>query len=546
MPHSVSPDLQPTGTAADETMEEAVDVQNTEASCPTKEDEEMGDIDSEEKKPVKADDSDEMDEPTPAQEDIKPDPSPVKVKQEINLENIFDDMSSDEEFPSSAAPDTKVSPSPQDAPSPINIGPTARASDPEVMRSFYQRLFPWRPLFQWLNHSPMPSNDFAHREFAFTLSNDAYLRYQSFPNSELLRRDVLRLMPSRFEIGPVYSTNPRDRKTLRGSTAFKPIAKELCFDIDLTDYDDVRTCCDKANICIRCWQFITMAIKVVDVALRDDFGFKHIMWVYSGRRGAHAWVCDKKARTMDDSKRRAIAGYLEVIKGGAQSGKKVNVKRPLHPHLARSLETLKSHFQADILEDQDPWATQEKADRLLQLLPDRTLNESLRKKWDSAPGRSSASKWADIDALAKSGASKSLDTKALLEAKQDIVLEYTYPRLDIEVSKKLNHLLKSPFVVHPGTGRVCVPIDTRKLEAFDPLAVPTVTELLGEIDKWSGPEEVGGRNVQDWEKTCLKPYIDYFRTFVAGIIRDEKESEKEVKVKREREEGVAAPEAMEF
>jgi DNA primase small subunit len=149
-----------------------------------------------------------------------------------------------------------------------------------------------------------------------------------------LRKDVLRLMPSRFEIGPVYTTNPRDRKTLRKSTAFKPLAKELCFDIDLTDYDDIRTCCDKANICKKCWQFITMAIKVVDVALRDDFGFKHIMWVYSGRRGAHAWVCDKKARQMDDTKRRAIAGYLEVIKGGTQSGKKVNLKRPLHPHIA--------------------------------------------------------------------------------------------------------------------------------------------------------------------------------------------------------------------
>lgn len=148
-----------------------------------------------------------------------------------------------------------------------------------------------------------------------------------------IRKDVLRLMPSRFEIGPVYSTNPRDRKQLKNLSAFRPLSKELCFDIDLTDYDDIRTCCDQANICIKCWQFITMAIRVVDVALREDFGFKHIMWVYSGRRGAHAWVCDKKARTMDDQKRRAVAGYLEVLKGGAQSGKKVNVRRPLHPHL---------------------------------------------------------------------------------------------------------------------------------------------------------------------------------------------------------------------
>ena len=152
--------------------------------------------------------------------------------------------------------------------------------------------------------------------------------------SRSLRKDILRLNPSRFEIGPVYTANPRDRKTLRKSTAFRPMAKELVFDIDLTDYDEIRTCCNKANICHKCWAFVTMAIKVVDAALRDDFGFQHIMWVYSGRRGAHAWISDKRARNMDDQKRKSLAGYLEVIKGGAQSGKKVNVKRPLHPHLA--------------------------------------------------------------------------------------------------------------------------------------------------------------------------------------------------------------------
>jgi DNA primase small subunit len=195
-----------------------------------------------------------------------------------------------------------------------------------------------------------------------------------------------------------------------------------------------------------------------------------------------------------------------------------------------------------VLEKQNPWGTAEQAEKLLLLLPDRTLNESLRKKWDAAPGRSSKSKWADIDAVAKTGASKHLDSKALLEAKQDIVLEYTYPRLDIEVSKKLNHLLKSPFVVHPGTGRVCVPINPKALEEFDPLEVPTVQSLLKEIDEWKAEETEGddaAKSLQDWEKTSLRPYIEQFRNFVLGIMKDERD----VKVKRERDDG---PDAMEF
>ena len=38
------------------------------------------------------------------------------------------------------------------------------------------------------------------------------------------------------------------------------------------------------------------------------------------------------------------------------------------------------------------------------------------------------------------------------ESTQDLIIQYTYPRIDTEVSRKLNHLLKAPFCVHPGTG----------------------------------------------------------------------------------------------
>lgn len=385
------------------------------------------------------------------------------------------------------------------------------------------------------------------------MSSNAYLHR--------FRKDILKMNPSRFEIGPVYNRNPRDRKTLGGGQ-LKPLAKELVFDIDLTDYDDIRTCCTKANICDKCWAFVTMSIKVVDTALREDFGFQHILWVYSGRRGAHAWVCDPRARNLPDDRRRGIAGYLDLIRGGTNSGKRVNLKRPLHPHMNRSLEILKPYFAQTTLVDQDTFVSTEQAQRLISLLPDKGLNESLRRKWDSAPDRSSTSKWADIDALAKTGKSSTLNTTALRDAKQDIVLEYTYPRLDSEVSKKMIHLLKSPFVIHPGTGRVCVPIDIRNVEEFDPLSVPTVTELLSEIDSWDaenpsngaaeGPEgdgsalhdsdARGGRKLQDYEKTSLKPYIDYFRSFIAGLNKEERHG------KRERHEDVpeVKSESMEF
>eukprot|EP00983_Pelagomonas_calceolata_P030264 949359-Pelagomonas_calceolata.AAC.4 len=43
---------------------------------------------------------------------------------------------------------------------------------------------------------------------------------------------------------------------------FAPRERELVFDIDLTDYDDVRTCGKEGHICNDCWPLMAVAIKV--------------------------------------------------------------------------------------------------------------------------------------------------------------------------------------------------------------------------------------------------------------------------------------------
>lgn len=208
---------------------------------------------------------------------------------------------------------------------------------------------------------------------------------------------------------------------------------------------------------------------------------------------------------------------------------------------------LKPYFSENILRDQDPWATPTGAEKLLHLLPNKPLVDALKAEWESSPERTSAQRWSDIRTVnlgstkrGGGGANRKAEDK-IREAMEDVMLEYTYPRLDINVSKSLNHLLKSPFVIHPGTGRVCVPIDMAKLHEFDPLEVPTVHELLREIDEWKGeegPSQEGGKGVPDWEKTSLRPYIESFRAFVGALLKDEMGQ----KVKRERDED----EKMEF
>lgn len=377
------------------------------------------------------------------------------------------------------------------------------------MQYYYQYLFPFKVIFNWLNHSPMAGRDIINREFAMAFRSGAYKRYNSYSSVQEFKSQIERANPDRFEIGAVYNKAPKERDSILKSE-MKPLEKELVFDIDMDDYDMFRTCCSGAQVCEKCWKFITLAMLVVNTTLTEDFAYNDFIWVFSGRRGAHCWISDKRARILNDLQRRNVLDYVNVVRDRS-ADKRLSLKRPYHPHLVRSLEILKPHFVSVILEEQNPWQNDEHAfATLLPCLHDKNLIDALKRYWTDNPNRSSKEKWNDIDVIA----SKDIKTNRkqeyaarLRECKEDMVIATLYPKLDIEVTKQTIHLLKSPFCIHPSTGNVCVPIDMK----FNPDQAPELITLQQEMEQC-------GNKV---EKTSLQPFIDLFQQHVNKVIKNE-------------------------
>jgi DNA primase small subunit len=367
---------------------------------------------------------------------------------------------------------------------------------------------------------------FERREFSFTLAGDIYVRYQSFGDSLEMERAIVSRCPEKIDIGAVYNIRPKESKSV-GLVAFKAEHRELVFDIDMTDYDDVRTCCKGADICPKCWPFMIIAAKILNRALREDFGFQHLLWVYSGRRGIHCWVADRRARKLGGDARAAIVEYLSVIEGGGFKDKKVSFDgtHSLHPSIVSALKTIDRYFDSVVLDKQKPLETPQQINAIVDLCQDSALKEQLKTALLNPKLKDSTDRWDQLvticggyfDKLSKLKAFTKLRNRHFVD---ELKLQLCYPRLDINVTKGLNHLLKTPFSVHPKTGRICVPIDFNEMDSFDPFKVPNISSLCHQIDDKSRSD---APNERSYEKTDLHKSVKIFQNFIQNI-------EKEIKL----------------
>jgi len=401
----------------------------------------------------------------------------------------------------------------------------------DLLKQYYKRLFPTKLFCKWLQYGEDNASKkyLGNREFSFTLKDDIYIRYLSFNDHTELEKELVKKVPFKIDIGAVYNYKPKDHKTLQ-TGVFKPMEKELVFDIDMTDYDEVRKCCSGAAICGKCWPFMTLALNILDAALEEDFGFNHRLWVYSGRRGIHCWVGDESARKLSQPARSAIAEYLTVIKGGESQSKKVTFKgNALHPSISRAKKLVADYFENHYIEDQDMLTSAEDQKTMLKLINDDACREKVETLWNTG-NLSNKDKWKRLRQVVEYKFNGEMNV-------DEIMFQYVYPRLDVNVSKGLNHLLKSPFCIHPKTGRVCIPIDPKKADEFDPLSVPTISQLFAELDASIDSSNDANDSIkkgEDYLKTTLAPSIKIFQTMIKGLEKEYLQRHREdIKVKEE-------------
>ena len=381
---------------------------------------------------------------------------------------------------------------------------------PSILQKYYQQFYPCELIVKWLTKND--DSLLKRREFCFTLLNDKYIRYQSFKSLSEIEKRISNLNPMKIDIGGIYNKEPKNYNEHKEEENLICQEKELVFDIDITDYDEVRRCCKKADVCSKCWKYIVSGAKILDRILVEDFGFTKIFYVFSGRRGIHCWVSDKRACILKKEGRTAIERYIYYEKVNQNISDNNRTKRnflpPIHPSYLRAVSIIKNDFY-EILNEQDLLSD----DNLKKIFRNIIysyfnpididyIDDILNKK-----NLNSLKKFNIISQYLKAG-EKILKKKDITYCNADACLNefmmyILYPRLDSNVTIQVNHLLKGPFCVHPKTGYISVPMSIEKLKNFFLDKIPKIEYLI--------------ENDNNNEKNIFFEFVKYFENFVKNI-----------------------------
>jgi DNA primase small subunit len=169
--------------------------------------------------------------------------------------------------------------------------------------------FPLADLLRMLRRGKS-ANAMARRELALTNGKGRMYRYGFYPDTACFDEVARSYRPHRVDVGAEYTVDARLRKA---DEEREVLWRELVFDLDLTDYDDVRRCdCrEQKMICLDCWTLMRAGMEILREVLGEALGYTKLLWVFSGRRGIHCWVGDAGAGLLSREARRRVLDVLQ-------------------------------------------------------------------------------------------------------------------------------------------------------------------------------------------------------------------------------------------
>ena len=379
------------------------------------------------------------------------------------------------------------------------------------------------------------------REISFILhfqeeESEFCTRYLCYRNANVFRQNLISSIPFRIDIGAEFNLHLKNREAKIALTAMR---REYVIDIDMNDYDGIRTCCSGKKLCNSCWTFMEAAYKVLREVLYEIFGFNKILWVFSGRRGMHAWVCDQEAMGMESYERKSITNYLNVTVNNDKSDRLVipeSLTKMNDVHLFRICQKILLPYEGFIFEEQNFLGHETKGEdnfnRILTVLKRhykeanmnfengkayKSAKASLQTKTYEKEGKFSYTLFnailniyendiehQDMQRDKKIDKTRNNKTELVKNFKFEVIVGLLYPKIDSAVSSHTNHLLKAPFNIHSSSLLLSVPVDP---ENFDIKKIPSIQDII------SG-------------KASLKKYLEDFKVFVKSLRKNETEIEK--------------------
>jgi len=335
--------------------------------------------------------------------------------------------------------------------------------------------------------------EFQRREWAFVpfevLPNFVMFRHISFESEDEFKAYILGNVPAHIYYSSAYYKSPSAEKMeLKGWKG-----ADLIFDID-ADHLPVKTRSMQVALKVAKREIIRLA----DILI-SDFGIrkKDMEIVFSGSRGYHLHVHDRKFRALGSAERREIVDYLTLndvnLLNGVKMADTSQAKRVAKCMTAFFVNAIRKNNLNEIL---NKYGIKGKtAERVLSALSNRN----------------------NLKLMASGNLTflpKSKKVRAMIDSILSICTSKVSVHIDAPVTADVKRLIRFPGSLHGKTGLRVTPIKLSKIEEFDPFqdAIVFGEEKVKVRAKGKIKENIGGEKIKlsAGEKALVPEYIAVF------------------------------------